>query len=283
MRERLVRATAKFVVRHYIAVVILAAALAAISFPRASHLFTNIDTDLTKLLPSHYKSVEQIDRIRKLFKTSKALSVIVENEDPEKAKNFAVDLSSHLESDPSVSESEITKRGYEFFDKHKLMYIELDDLETIRERIDRRIQREKLGSLYIDFENEGSDDEFRFGDLDEKYRNKYSSGVRSEYNTNDSGTIYVMYVRPADWDGSIEASRDFYAHIKAAVESFAAERGDPSIRIHFSDSIRTHVEEYDTLINDLSRAGIISGAGIFLVLLLYFRRLFAAALIFAPL
>lgn len=279
------RKVSAFVVRR--APIIFAAALilAALSFPRAKGLFSRIDTDLTRLLPEHYESVKVINEIRKKFKATKSLDIAVENEDPDKAQAYAIDLAAFLEADPVVSQAIIKKPGYAFFDKHKLLYIDLPDLETIRDRIDRRIQREKLGGLYIDFEDEGgaADEEFSFADLDEKYKKQYSSGTRSEYFTNDAGTIYMLYVRPEDEGSGIQGSRAFSDRIHADVERFAAARGDPSTKLHFSGSVRTHVDEYTTLIHDLSKAGIISGIGIFLVLLLYFRRLLAAVLIFAPL
>lgn len=279
------RRVAAFVVRYALLIFVAAFILAALSFPRAKHLFTNIDTDLTRLLPKHYKSVEAIDVIRKKFKATKSLDLAVENEDPEKARAYAIDLAASIESDPAVSQAITKKPGFAFFDEHKLLYIDLPDLETIRDRIDRRIQREKLSGLYIDFEDEGggSGEEFSFTDLDEKYKKQYSSGTRSEYFTNDTGTIYMIYVRPEDEGSGIQGSRDFYRRIEADVDRFTAARGDPTTKIHYSGSVRTHVDEYTTLIRDLSKAGIISGIGIFLVLLLYFRRVMAAVLVFAPL
>lgn len=282
----LVQKISRFVLRFYFLIFAIAVITAAIAVPRAIGLFANIDTDLTKLLPKHYMSVTAIDQIRKMFKASKSLSIIVESPNPENAKAFASGLAEYLERDWTVASAEIKKRGYNFFDKYKLLYIDLNDLNTIRDRIERRIQREKLGGLYIDFEDDtdsSQKEEFSFSDLDTKYKEKYSAGVRSEYYTNDSGTIYVMYVRPKEEREGIKGSREFWGHIRTVVEGFAAKQPDSSRKIYFSDSIRTHVEEYDTLIHDLSLAGIISGLGIYLILLIYFRRFFAAVLVFAPL
>ncbi len=281
--QKFLRAFAVWLERWCWLVVAISVAAAAVAAPRAIHLFANIDTDLTKLLPKNYKSVEQIDLIRNLYVAKKALSVIVEGNDPERAKAYAVDLASYLQQDPAVSSVEYTKRGYEFFDKHKLLFIDLNDLETIRDRIDRRIQKEKLGGLYIDFESDGNGEEFQFGDLDKKYKEKYSPGTRSEYYTNDAGTIYVMYVRPEGADEDIRELRSFYERIRGEVAQYRTVYPDETIAIHFSDTIRTRVDEYSTLMRDLGRAGLISGIGIFIVLMLYFRRIAAAALVFAPL
>ncbi len=281
--QKFLRATTAWIRRWCWAVCLVAIAVTALAAPRAIRLFSNIDTDLIKLLPGDYKSVEQIQLIRNLYVAKKALAVIVEGKEPDRAKAYAIDLAQYLDTDPAVSSVEYTKRGYKFFDKHKLLFVDFEDLETIRDRIDRRIQREKLGGLYIDFEDESGDEEFKFGDLDQKYKDKYSPGVRSEYYTNDARNIYVIYVRPEGGDENIRDLKSFYSRMQDNVAKYRAARPDETISIHFTDTIRTRVDEYSTIMRDLGRAGLISGIGIFLILIIYFRRVAAAALVFAPL
>ncbi len=285
MRDRLTRAAMHFAVRYFSLILIIAAIASALAYPRAAALFRNIDTDLASLLPEDFDSVKAIEEVRAKFHSPISLIVIVEDPAPEQGRTFADALASHLEKDPTVSEVESRKRGFSFFDKHKLLFIDLDDLRTIRERIDRRIQKEKLGGLYIDFEDGGSskDDEFQFGDLDQKYKSRYSAGVRSEYYTNDAKTIYALYVHPEQTDGGMAELKIFYDEMRGKIDAFAREHAKTTTRIFYTGSVRTRVDEYRTLIGDLALAGMISGAGILLVLLLYFRRAFAAALIFLPL
>lgn len=287
--EKTMRWAAGFITRYYLIILIAASLLTAVCFPRAVKFFTTIDTDLTKLLPQSYKSVQTINEIRKKFKSTLSLIIVLENDDPVVAKEHAIALADYLETDPEVSTADLKKPGYEFFDKHKLLFIDLEDLKTIRERIDRRIQKEKLGGLYIDFESEeensGNDkkDEFNFGDLEEKYKSKYSSGARSPYNVNDEGTVYAIHVHPKEEADGIKGYSAFYDRMRDDVVKYAEDRQNSGTKIYYTGSIRTRVDEYNTIINDLKRAGLISSIGIFLVLLVYFRRPLAAAFVFLPL
>jgi predicted RND superfamily exporter protein len=281
--KRAIRAVVRFVMRFYFLVIIAAAALSAAAYPRTARFFTDINTDLAELIPQDYETVKTIKKIREKFKSIKTMILIVEDEDPKKARTAVDELDKFLRKDPLVGDVESKKRGYNFFDKHKLLFIDLDDLVTIRDRIDRRIQREKLGGLYIDFEDEGEDEEFKFGDIESKYKSKYSVGATSEYFTNDLETTYSIYVYPEKEPEELPETDAFYRHIRKIVGEFQREHANPTTQIYFSGPIRTRVDEYNTVIKDLQRAGLISGIGIALILILYFRRIFAVGLLFLPL
>lgn len=268
--------------RYYLVVLAAAVLLGALSYPRTASFFTNINTDLTELIPEDYKSVQSINEIRAKFKTTKSLIVIVEDKEPDVARKMVDELGAFLGRSPEVGEVESKKRGFEFFDKHKLLFVDLEDLKTIKDRIDRRIQREKLSGLYIDFESEG-DEEFKFGDIENKYKSKYSVGAKNEYFTNDTQTVYSMHVYPKQEPEGIKESKEFYNFVREKVGEFAPENKFPTAKIYFTGTIRTRVDEYNMIIKDLTRAGLISGIGIAIALILYFRRVFAVGFLFLPL
>ncbi len=269
--------------RFYLPILAAAVVLGIVCYPRMSAFFSNINTDLTELIPQDYKSVQTINEIREKFKATKSLIVVVEDKEPETARRMLEELSAFLGDDPEVGEVESKKRGFEFFDKHKLLFIDLDDLTTIRDRIDRRIQREKLSGLYIDFEDEGEDEEFKFGDIEEKYKSKYASGATNEYFTNDDQTIYSMYVYPETEPEGIKESGVFYEYVKKRVGEFRSAHPFETANIYYTGTIRSRVDEYNSIIKDLTRAGLISAIGIAVVLILYFRRVLSVPLLFAPL
>ena len=77
--KRLVRIIVHIVMRYYFVVILLAGLLTAISYPRTKAYFANINTDLTELIPQHYKSVQSINEVREKFKATKSLIVVVED------------------------------------------------------------------------------------------------------------------------------------------------------------------------------------------------------------
>ncbi|HPR90529.1 MAG TPA: hypothetical protein PLD93_03735 [Synergistaceae bacterium] len=86
--------------------------------------------------------------------------LVVEDSDPEAARRAVDDLVTFMQAFPEVDHVDSKKMGFAFFDKHKLLFVDLDDLKTIRERIDRRIQREKLSGLHRVLLNKYYVDEF---------------------------------------------------------------------------------------------------------------------------
>lgn len=281
--QRVLRSVVRFVMRYYFVILALAVGLAVVSYPRTKAYFSNINTDLTQLIPQHYESVKTLERIRDNFKAVKTIILVVEDKDPEVARKMVDELTAYLSADPDIEDVESKKRGYDFFDKHKMLFVELEDLNTIKERIDRRIQKEKLGGLYIDFEEEGPDEEFTFGDIESKYKNKYSVGAKNEYFTNDKETVYSIYVYPQKEPDSVKECSRFYEFMQKKVAEFTSTHDFPTAKIYFTGTIRTRTDEYNMIIGDLGRAGLISAIGIAIVLMLYFRRVFAVGLLFIPL
>jgi len=271
-------------VKWWLLIIIAMGGLTAYCYPYTARLFGNISTDLIKLLPKDYTSVKTIERIRSMFEGGTGLNVILESDNPDKTREAVAFVTAELKKDPAVADAHYKKEGYTFFDKHKLLFLDIEDLETIRDRMDRRIQQEKLGSFYIDFEeDENPDEEFKFGDLEKKYRSRYTSGVISEYVTDDTERIYNITVDIADRSESLPSFDVFLKHIEERVAGFDLKRFDPTMQVYYSGTIRHRLDEYKTLIHDLKIAGMVSGIGIFLLLAVYFRRPFSVLIIFAPL
>src|SRR3990167_4129878 len=158
--------------------------LAWFSLKPALSLLGRINTELSKLLPEDYPSVKIGNEIKQKFKEKGGgdLIIVLDSPNPENNLKVIEALSGFVQKIPEVDRVQYVKKGFEFFDEHKLLFIELDDLHQIKNRIQRKIQREKLGALYIDFESEENEkkgkDPFNFDDLIEKYRKQYIQGIK---------------------------------------------------------------------------------------------------------
>ncbi|HCU23746.1 MAG TPA: hypothetical protein DF383_01915, partial [Deltaproteobacteria bacterium] len=155
------------------------------------------------------------------------------------------------------------------------------DLEEIRHRVDRKIQREKLGPLYISFDGE-EDAKLDFKDMEAKYKDRYGAeGTSSEYYVSPNGKIFAIYVESKQPNLNLAEEKKFQEELEKAVKTVDLKTYDPTMKLYFGRSSR--VLEYQALIHDLKVAGIISGILIFLPLLLRFRRPQVVFLIFLPL
>lgn len=270
-------------------VVLVCLLVTGFSVKPAVRLLGHVSTELSKLLPDDNHNVVLTGEIKKKFKKKGGgdLVILVSSPDPRANRQGIDALVDSLSRLPEVERVKYQKEGFEFLNDHKLLYIEVEDLEKIKDRINRKIQQEKLGGLYIDFESEETKkkgkDPFQFEDLSEKYRSEYVRSVKSPYYTNDDETAYALWVYPLNKDTSLIYFRAFYNLITDHVARFDKNRFGTPLTLSYAGSIRTRLDEYTTLTNDLKKGGIISLSGILFVLLLYFRRVASLLLIFIPL
>ncbi|MFH1830543.1 MAG: MMPL family transporter [Pseudomonadota bacterium] len=283
MLEKVVTAYTKFFIRFYIPIAILLIALTWFCFPKVIAIFKNIQTDFASLLPDNYASVQRFNEVTDLFGSLKNLTLVIETKNSEKLKTAIPNFANYLETDESVDKVEWRKPGYDFFNKHKLFFPSVEDLVDLRDRIDRRIQREKLGGLYISFEDEGEDEKTTFDDLKEKYASTYSGKITSEFYTNDDETVFLVNLNPKGEKLDVAYYKDFAAKIKDRIAKYNLEQYDPTAKIHYTGGVITSAHEYDSLIRDLRLAGIVSGTLMLLLVILYFRHLRAVLFVFLPL
>ena len=123
--------------------------LSVLSYPRAIKLMGNISTDISKLLPDDHPTVTLGQEMKQKFKKKGGgdLVVIIDSPNPENNKKLMLDLVQKFQSEPFIENVLYTKEGFDFFSNHKLLYIDKDDLQEIKDRISRKIQREKLKGL----------------------------------------------------------------------------------------------------------------------------------------
>lgn len=256
-------------------------ALSAASVPRTIKLFKTISTDPADLLPSEHPNVQSLFGIRAKLEKGIRTSIVFESDDPEATLRFLGDVTDALRKESFVGRVQDKKAGYEFFDKHKMYLISLEDLKEIRRRIDRRIQKEKLGGLYVDFEDAGGN-ELDFKDLEEKYGVDRSGGsLKSPYNVSADGKIYSIFVESPPGDTGLSAASRFQDRMETFVEGLQPQKYHPTMKVYFSGA--TKVLEYRALLKDLKKVGLISGILLFLPLLFRFRNPIHVGIVFLPL
>jgi predicted RND superfamily exporter protein len=282
MFKRLTETFIRFSLRYWILILVAAGVLVVPTFKGTIKMFKNIDTDLANLLPESYPSVQMIQKVRDKMSGSGNLWVILEGPDKETVLPFLEDLVDKLAQHTMIHDIEYKKPGYDFFDLHKLLYVSLEDLNDIRERIDRKIQREKLGGFYISFEDE-EDEPKSFDALLEKYKGQYSSGIRSPYYESDDGQVFLINVKPEGIASDFKFSEKFYKSVSEMVDQFRPASRKDSITIYYAGSIRSRVDEYRSLMGDLKRAGYIAGIGILLLLMLVLRGVRPILMVLIPL
>ncbi len=241
-------------------------------------LYKNISTDPVDLLPADNPNVKTLLKVRDKLERGTQMALVLESEDPAKTLAAMKELIARLEKEPYVGSILYRQAGYDFFDRHKLLFLDLEDLKTIRDRTRQRIQREKLQELWIDLEEEG---EFTFKEIEEKYKSRYSDITQKEYFSSPDEKLFSFYLFSKDPDAGLKSASRFYDQIKGFLQREKIQDREPTLKIYLASPSR--VLEYRSLIRDLKIAGGISAICIFLPLLFRFKNPLLVALVFVPL
>ncbi len=252
--------------------------LSVLSVPRTIRLFKNISTDPADLLPQDHPNVRELLKIRSKLERGVRTSFVFESEDPKATLRFLDDTAERLRRHPLVDRVIDRKVGYDFFNTYKFLFLDLEDLETIRNRIDRKIQQEKLHGLYVSLEDENN---LSFKDLEKKYKGQYGEKAVSRYNVSPDGKTYSIFVESKIGNASLAEASRFQDAMEEFVKTLRPSDYDPTMKVYFSGA--TKVLEYRALMRDLKKIGIISGILLFIPLLLRFRNPFHIGILFLPL
>lgn len=273
----------RFQKRYYVWILLFGVLLSASTAWPAIRLLKSVATELIHLLPSHYPSVGLTDKMREKFKRRSNLFVIVSSQNPDVNETLVKDLKTYLENlkdadgKKIVDYAEIEKEGYDFVDKYKLVLLDLDDIYKIRDTLQERIEREKIGALYIDLESDETEEGGNIDTLIKDYQVKYTQGVQSRYRRNEEGTVYALDVYPASDDSGLKFFKSFGEIIQDHIEKYRDEKIRPkygdAVEIGYAGAIKTRVDQYDAIMQDLAFGGAISMSSIFVVLYLYFTKL----------
>lgn len=247
--------------------------------------FKNIKTDFAALLPTDQLSVSRLEDVGKRFGSIKNLEIVFETSRKDVIPALFQELSEKISRIPGVAKIRYEKPGYGFFKKNELLYLGADELRGIRDEIDKRIQRAKLGPMYLDFESEdASADKDPLKSLGEKSSFVFGSNPASPYLTDTNERVFIFEVFPAAGaGGSVGDSKVFFSKILKFMHAFDPRRYDPAIRVSYGGGVKGVVSEYNSIVKDVAMSGVISWMLLIVFLGVYYRSLILTAVNFVPL
>jgi uncharacterized protein len=275
------RTLARSVTRAWPVVLLATLVASGLGVPSTIRLFKNISTDPIDLLPKTDPNVATLRMAREKLERGVRSNIVVESDDRNANIRFIQDMVARLAKEPYVGRVEWRKTGYDFFDRHKLLFMDRQDLITIRDRISRKIEKEKMLGFYIDLEDSNGEEEFSFKDLETKYKSKYARDVSSEYNESPDGRIFSFVVESPPGDTGLSASARFQDQLENFLKRLEPTRFHPTMKVYLTGA--TKVLEYQALMRDLLKVGYISAALICIPLFFRFRSLLHVLWVFLPL
>jgi len=245
-----------------------------------------IRSNFSDLLPETHPSVVQAKQLEKIVGGASFVVVAIETANTLEARSgadrFLTDLRGRLEA----RQQELGLRSIDdsppsdFLRQSSLLYLSLDDLNRLEEKIKFRIGSEKLKKmkLLIDFD-EGTFDQ----DVDE-IRGKYATYLNpTRRYQNKDGTLFASLLKP-DWRTTdVNRTQILLEQLFQIIEALNPKTYDPSLNIRFTGPYVKQTTQKKILLKDAALVSTLSFLGSLIYLIFHFRRKRAVFLIGVPL
>ncbi len=276
MIHELVNKALKILVKRYILVMVAYAFITAAAAYFSLQL--KFDSSFENLLPRSFASVRALDDITQEFGGTGYLVLDVDSDDLARSKLFSADLAREIERLPDVKYVN-WRQPKQYFDDRRLLYMNLDDLKTVRDRIEHKIEFEKqrANPLFIDV----TDAEYKldFADIEKKYEGE---NVFKDYYVSKDNRELVLLIKPNGLAGDLAFSRKLVGEVQALVNKVDPAKYHPSIKVSFTGRYQKQIDLNAQLQRDLTYTG--AGATLLVLILLvaYFKQKRPLLLIVLP-
>jgi uncharacterized protein len=284
-----------------------ALALAVPSAVALVYLYANLTSEIEELLPRSAPSVGAVDELRRRLPGLSSLGVVVATSNPSElpaAERLLDDLAGRVRRYPP-SLVRAVKTGAEaaaerrFLGDHLPLFVDVEDLVQIRQRIEegrRRDTRERLG---INFDDEQEPPPLDFSDIEAKYQARFpglrlptaatgggggAAGDGPNRYTDEKSGVTLLLIEGTESSLGAHHAGQLLARVKDDLRALGGPTHyAPGLRVGFAGNIAVSVEELSALSADLGKSSAVVVIAVLLVILLYFRWWAALPLLFLPL
>lgn len=242
----------------------------------ASHL--TIDADLERLLPETAPSVQGLEELEEKYGIVGRVNMVLrggEMEDLHAAADSASKIAHEMEAVDRVE----VHRPVDFFQDHRLLYIDKPDLDVVSERLLARIKWEKrrANPLFVDV-GDSEPPEVKFDDIEDKYERF----EQDKYFCDEETKTCLVFAFPNFSAGDLKRSKALLKELRTNVEA-ELKANHPNTTLGISGRYAKRVDQQQAVNRDLARATGIALTALFIFLLIYFRGFLSAFWVFLPL
>ncbi len=279
--ETLSRRFVPWLIRRRSAVLFVALLVTAVAGYFSAQLYGNLKSDLEELLPATAPSVLAAKSIGPKLHPVNNLFLVLEGSDPTAVQHFANDLAARLRGlGPEVVQA-VTYRTDDqerFLERFGAFYLSQADLQTVLDRIQKRVAWEKRrqNPLLDLVEDEDKPAEpapsLDFSDLETKYGIQSPDQFRDGYYQTPDGHLLALLVAPPEKMHGFDETKHWVNRIRGEVKSLKPKSYDPALRVGFTGEVEAPLEEQESLVSDLASSTAVVLVFVFTALYLFYRR-----------
>ena len=269
----------------------MAIALAVPSALATAKLYFNLRSDLEELLPRSAPSVLALDELRSRMPGLQYLGVLVDVGSADKlpaGERLLDDLAARVRRyPPNLVRAVRLGTGTErrFIDQHRPLYMDLPDLETLRQRIEDRIHYELMKEQDMLLDESEPPPSFDVSDLEKKYQSRLDEpGLSGDRYSSPSLGLTLMLVEVGSFSTGNKQANDLLHRVRRDLAGLGGPgRYAPGMRVGFTGDVPISVEEMSALVADLTLSSVLVIVLVVIVLVFYYRWVAAVPILLAPL
>lgn len=272
------RPTITWAVRHAWMVVLAATLLTVLGIWSASRL--SIQTDLARLLPNDYPSVQALERLRELVGGESEATVAIKSPSFEANLAFAEALVPRALAltDPKTGENLLLRaelrRETTFLENNALYFAsetELDELETYLNDIAEEA-RLKANPFYVDLDDEWEEEE---GDVveaspEERMQETWNRIVGTEYAVSADSTVLLVRFYPAGSSTNIGFIQELYTQLDTLIAEMQPATFHSELAAISTGRLFRQMEEVNSIRRDVASSFGAGVGSVLLAVMLYF-------------
>jgi len=240
--------------------------LAVVGFLLALNL--RIDTDLSKLIPRSYHSVQALDKLREQVGAEHEVAVIIESPSFEANKAFAEALipkalaMSRSNGQPYFLRSEFHK-NIDFLKNNALYFATDHELDELTDFLHRKIEEAKQEANPFYFEIDEEPDT-KTDSLGRELSSMYDELIGSEYPISKDSTAMAVRLYPSGSQTDITFIRNAYADLQKEVDRLNPGSFHPEMKVVLAGRLIRTLIEVQAITRDVRNS---FGAGVLMLLL----------------
>jgi len=247
--------------------------LPSVHFARQLELRTGFES----LLPKDKRSVVELERVAERTAGVSTLAIVLDGSDKRALQRLADDLLTPLRAlGPQwVGTAEAGVHAeQQFLMERQALFLPLEKVRSLGERVEERFGREVFGSLVDEDEAEPITKELVEKELGISTDRRPSGPAYLDgYYMNPAGTRLIILVRTPIALGDLERSFELQRRVREVVARIDPRKYDASIRTGLTGDVVTSAEQYNVIKNDLATVGIAGISMIIAIDFLFFLRL----------
>jgi uncharacterized protein len=266
-------------------------ALAVPATWRTAHLYAHLRSELEQLLPRSAPSVIAINELRARIAGLQHLGVVVDTGDAESlpaGERLLDDLAAKVRAyPPGMVRAARTGDAVErrFLEDHAPLYMEVADLEAVKERIEARRDWEaskEQGALLDDSETAPP---LTFDDIQKKYDDRTASTHRFEddrFASREQHTALLL-IEVGEFDTGRARGEALLQRVKDDIAALHPASYAPGLRVGFTSDVAINTEETQALVADLTLSSVVVIVLVVAVIALYFEWWRSVVILLPPL